>query len=169
MVDIETSGLNPNYHDVIEVGMCDGTGETRAFSLPFNVFQASDKALEVNGWGKRAFAPEVGIPSGLAVIRDFVRDDFIVAAPAHFDIGFLEALHRRWDQPIPWGHRRVIDMKSFYQGIVQGVVGVVEASNNDIAKYTGVDPLPPEEQHSALNDAVWQAELFRRLIHLSTL
>ena len=41
--------------------------------------------------------------------------------------------------------------------------------DNDIAKYTGVDPLPPEEQHSALNDAVWQAELFRRLIHLSTL
>lgn len=160
-VDIETSGLDPCVHDVIEVGWCKKDGDYGAFSLPFDESKASPRALEVNGWGVREFAVQVTVVHALDVLSCLFEDGaMLVASPAHFDVGFLEQLFRSEEMSPPWNHRSIIDIKSYALGSFQIQT---DLKNKEIARLFDLDPLPEDEAHSALNDAVWQAELFRGL------
>jgi DNA polymerase III epsilon subunit-like protein len=160
-VDIETSGLDPCVHETIEVGMCWKGGRTNAFSLPFDESKASPRALEVNGWGTRRFARQISVEEALVELDEaFGGGAMLVASPAHFDVGFLEQLFRRLDLSPPWNHRSIIDIKSY----ALGRIGIeTDLRNAEIARLYDLNPLPEDEAHSALNDAVWQAELFSRV------
>jgi len=161
-VDIETSGLNPCVHETIEVGMCWADGTTDAFSLAFDESKASSRALEVNGWGKRDFAPLRGKTDVLVTLdRAFSTGAMLVASPAHFDVGFLEQLFRREEINPPWNHRSIIDIKSYAVGQLALLTNL---KNAEIARLFDLEPLDKDYEHSALNDAVWQAELFRCLL-----
>lgn len=158
-VDIETSGLDPCYHEVIEVGMCGQYGYTSEFSLEFDISKADSKALEVNRYGLRDFAPIVDLHHGLSLLHAAFEDGaLLVASPAHFDVGFLEQLFRRNGMNPPWGHRSIIDLKSF----ACARFGVfTDLKNSEIARL--LDIPQPDNKHSALADAIWTAELMNGL------
>jgi DNA polymerase III alpha subunit (gram-positive type) len=161
-VDIETSGLDPAVHETIEVGMCAANGNTRAFSLDFDIHRADERALEVNGWGKRDFAQQVDKHYALGLLSEaFEGGALLVASPAHFDVGFLEQLFRTEDMNPPWNHRSIVDIKSYALGRF-GVMA--DLRNAELARMVDMDTLDSDHAHSALNDAVWQAELYRRLV-----
>lgn len=158
-VDIETSGLDPNYHDVIEVGIAHRDGSVWACSLSFDISKADSKALKVNGWGRREFAPLADYSD----LHEFLYDTFfhtgtlLVASPAHFDVGFLEALIRRHSKTPPWGHRNIIDLKS-YACARFGVVN--DLKNSEISRMLNIEDT---SDHTALGDAKWTRQLFAAL------
>lgn len=161
-VDIETTGLDPTVHEVIEVGLCAANYHETEFSLAFDESKADPVALEVNGWGQRDFAPQLELPDALGVLQGaFGGGALIVASPAHFDVPFLEALFRRQGMRPPWSHRSVIDIKTFACA-KWGVL--TDLRNDEIARMLDVEPLELGDAHNALNDARWQAQLFRALI-----
>lgn len=161
VVDIETSGLDPLVHEVIEIGMVSHMGEEWECSLPFDLNKASPKALEVNGWGTREFAPLVQPMEAINMLHKLFYNTgvLIVASPAHFDVGFLGALCSNHTFQPPWGHRSVIDLKSF----ACARLGVLtDLKNSEIARLFDIPE--PEDKHTALADARWTARLFRAVL-----
>jgi DNA polymerase III epsilon subunit-like protein len=157
-VDIETSGLDPAYHQTIEVGLVARNGNEQSFSLSFDESRASPKALEVNGWGVRDFAPQVDKHYALGLLSEaFEGGALLIASPAHFDVGFLEQLFRTEEMNPPWGHRSVIDLKS-YACARFGVL--TDLKNSEISRLLDIEDT---SDHSALADARWTAQLFRAL------
>ncbi len=163
VVDIETSGLDPAVHEVIEVGGVDNTGWEFEFSLPFDQSKAEEKALEVNGWGKRPFAPEISHANAVATLSGIFShpNPLIVASPAHFDVGFLEALFRSQGSRPPWSHRSVIDLKS-YACARLGVL--TDFKNSEIARLFDIERDEDEDEHTALGDARWTARIWHALL-----
>lgn len=158
-VDIETSGLDPNYHEVIEVGLAHWNGSTWAMSVPFDETKADSKALEINGWGVREFAPLVSPDELLNTLSTVFwhTDTLLVASPAHFDVGFLEAFCRKHGAFPPWGHRSIIDLKS-YACARFGVVN--DLKNSEISRMLNIEDT---SDHTALGDAKWTRNLFAAL------
>lgn len=160
-VDIETSGLSPCYHEVIEIGLVHSNGPEWSCSLPFNIARADPKALEINGWGVRDFARQHGVSYALGVMQAwFGSGELLVASPAHFDVGFLEATYRRAGARIPWGHRSIIDLKSFACAKFGEVSDLKNSAISERLHITDTS------DHTALGDARWTADLFRGLVAL---
>lgn len=159
VIDVETGGLDPHRHPLIEVAYVLEDGAEEAFSLPFDVALCSPEAMAVNGWGKREFAPEVTHYQAMDILRRDFRDRLLVASPVHFDIGFLEAWwNRNTARRTPWNHRAMVDLKSY----ACGVLGVMEPlKNSAISDILGIKDT---SDHSALADARWTAEMFRALL-----
>lgn len=162
-IDIETSGLEPQYHDVMEVGYQITRGPSgpviaeREFSLPFNGDKASEEALSINGWGKRKFAGRVSPGQGAAYLREDLQGTIFVANNAVFDAGFLtEFLARQGKRPT-W-NRRLVNLKD----VAAGRLGVAPPINSDrVGEHFGI--APPAVAHTALGDADWNRRVFAAL------
>lgn len=154
-IDIETSGIDPLQHEVIEVGVVVAEHrdikDTLEFSLPFDLEKAQPKALEVNGWGEREFAPQLDHLEAVKKLDEFWdawEPEVTTSWHTHFDFPFLQAWHSRLGYPHPWGHRSVLDMPS----LVMGRMGVCAAeSQRAVMKRLGL--VEWENQHRALADA----------------
>ena len=163
-VDIETSGLDPVRHDVIEVGIVTAeygqVVEEVEFSLPFASSNASPKALEVNGWGQREFAPLVPKDVGKFILDEILDEGLVAAWHAHFDFGFLaQFCQENGDGRVPWSHRAVIDLPS----LVMGRLGVLtRGSTRDLMAQLRL-PDDFEGRHTALADAYANFRVYEAL------
>lgn len=164
-VDIETTGLDLIKHEMIEfaaVGVDFESGESLgyAFSVPFDESKADPRALEINGWGERTFAPMRTHQEGLELMRESLgRNTLIVASPSFFDMGFLwKFWNQHSDERPPWGHRRVIDLKSLAVGMGYDF-GI---KNSEIGDKLGI---PDTSDHSAYADAEWTWRMFWELTY----
>jgi DNA polymerase-3 subunit epsilon len=163
-IDIETSGLDPNKHDVIEVGIVSthhGKVERRTqFSLAFDPAYASPRALEVNGYGKRTFAPLLPDDEAFALVDDIFSDKgLFIAWHAHFDSSFMNAWYARANRSTPWTHRRVVDLPS----LIMGAKGIITlGSSREMLIQLGLDA-DFEGRHSALADAEMNWKAYQKL------
>jgi Exonuclease len=168
-IDIETSGLDPWWHEVIEVAYildpypAEGEAREVAFSVPFDPAKASLKSLEINGWGVREFAPQEDPKVAAArMALGGAASDLGGVTPVgngvHFDMEFLSHFLRRTAPALPnrpWNHR-LVDLKSLAAGVLD--IDPDKLTTGIIARELGV-PLP-EDQHSALADARWNRDLY---------
>lgn len=174
-VDIETSGLDPAVHDVIEVGICgintdpkqdEAQWAKETFSLGFDLSKADPKAMEVNHWYDRANAltlpPLYEDNRAARAMTSWFTDSLVIASPAHFDIGFLTAWYNSRHFPTPWHYRSIIDVKS----LACGRFGFLNAlGNKDIAALLDVEDT---SNHTAQQDAVFTMELVVKLMGLQS-
>lgn len=170
-IDIETSGLDPFKHEVIEVayildpGPRRGESREEAFSLSFDESSADPKALEINGWGKRTFAPRISRSQAAAKLKKDLFAAVPVGNGVHFDMEFLGHFLRDWCViKRPWSHRYV-DLKS----LAAGKLGIdPELLPTDVIAGELDVPLHKEEAHTALGDARWNRRLYYALglVHL---
>ncbi len=163
VIDVETGGLDPHKHPLIEVAYVLEDGREVAYSLPFYPNQCDARALGVNGWGKRPFAPVIGYMDAIDTMRvDFSRR-LLVSSPATFDMGFIGAFWRtyaRGEEP-PWHHASIIDLKSYACGVFRTFEPL---RNSDIAARTGV---VDDSDHTALADARYTCRMFEALRAIS--
>lgn len=163
VIDVETGGVDPTREPLIEVAWVLETGESVAFTLDFDIEKCHPRALKVNGWGEREFAPHVHNAGAIHLMRRDLTDRMIVASPAHFDMSFMAAW---WDKATgdtkrPWGHRAVIDLKT-YACATFGTLNPLK--NSAIGGMLGIDDT---SDHTALADAKWTAEIFRALLKIN--
>src|SRR4051795_2776323 len=94
-IDIETGGLDPRRHPITEVGMVfeveDEVQEVE-FSLPFDPDSCDPKALEVQRFGEREYAPQWTHHDAARFISDATNDMHIVGKNPWFDESFLRVL-----------------------------------------------------------------------------
>jgi DNA polymerase III alpha subunit (gram-positive type) len=163
--DIETSGLDPFKHDVIEFGyVIERKGvvmDEQEFSVPFDLSLASEEALEVNGWGKRQFAPRIEIGAAVAwLLLDF-QDATMVVNSLQFDLTFTSVFLHRYApadaNPTPWSHRGV-DLKS----VTAGKLGLAPhlLTTGAIKRHFN---LKQTAAHTALGDAWFNHDWYHAL------
>jgi oligoribonuclease (3'-5' exoribonuclease) len=131
-VDIETTGLDPQRHEVWEVACIpvDAPSHSFCYQLPATLNGAEATALEVGRFRSRYLEPKAGQaiqrwPSGaitivsldeaLKRIEQELQDAQLLGCSVHFDANFLAELLARGGRSALW-HHRYLDLGSFAAG-----------------------------------------------------
>jgi DNA polymerase III alpha subunit (gram-positive type) len=162
-IDLETTGLDPTFHEMCEFGWA--THEySDSFFVPIDVRKADPVAMEINGYLKRRKESNT-VTHGDAIQRITTLFDpamseeetMIVCSPSFFDMGFLTAYwYKHTHVRPPWGHRNILDIKSFAAGLGYDWRG----KNSEIGDKLGISDT---SNHTAAQDAKYQLEIFDAL------
>jgi len=167
-VDVETAGPAPCAHPLLSLGACLVDDPRRMFYAELRPLtsEVDPAALAISGLDLDALAAE-GLPPAEAMTRfsSWVGEvtppggrPVFVAFNAPFDWMFVADYFRRFDLPNPFGHA-ALDIKALFMGATGEPWE--RTSFSAVAGRLGLDPELP---HHALQDALIQAEVFRRLL-----
>lgn len=174
-VDIETTGLDPDRHEIWEVGVIirDGAAddvEHHWFLEPHALENADQVALQIGRYHERH---PLGYLCESDQVYDVIRDgqasheiaaalwdSCLVGANVRFDAGFLERF-LRWNQDTPGWHHRLCDVESAIGG-KYAIEPPKEWGLKKLAPLTGCD-LSAYEEHTALGDARLARDCYDRV------
>ncbi len=166
-VDVETAGPNPADYSLLTIGACLVDDPARVFSVELQpvTMRSTPEALAVTGLALERLARQ-GLPPAEALRRfetwlgEVVPKGHLpvfVGFNAAFDWMFVADYFHRYLGHNPFGHT-ALDIKAFYMGLT-GVAWSETTKAALAARY----PDHPGLTHNALQDALDQAALFRRL------
>lgn len=166
-VDVETAGPDPCRYSLLSIGACLVLDPAQTFYAelqPVNdAFTA--EALQTSGLDMKQLTAR-GLPPVEAMKRfsDWVEavavdgQPVFVAFNAPFDWMFVSDYFHRHLGRNPFGHK-ALDIKAFFMGLTGAPWS--QTGFEKIARHYGIEkPLT----HHALEDAIAQAELFRRML-----
>lgn len=185
VVDVETSGLNPELSSLVSIGAVNFEDRTQEFYEECKVFDGAEidpKGLELNGYSENQIA-DPKKQSEAELIKNFSKwvseqnntlqktngyDHVIGAQAAYFDVSFLQAACKRAGINYMFGRRSVdLHAVSYAHHLAHGKPlpikdGQVSLSLNATLEYLGLEPEP--NPHIAITGARLEAEAFSRLI-----
>ena len=155
-LDTETTGLDPDRHEVWEIAYAVNDGPIKSAIVKHSLTTPDPKALAMNGYLDRALdaKPDVTFENGL---RATLEGATIVGANPAFDAAFLRA---RWGCA-PW-HHRLWDVEAFAAGVhrLTSVPGL--ASIAAVLRDYGHEI--PEPDHTAAGDVATLRASFHALM-----
>jgi len=155
-VDVETTGLDPARHELLEVAVVRVDVETMtvlseysALVAPERLADADLKALGVCGFTKAGWKDALPLREVLVAVAPLLEGTTLGGHNVGFDWAFLEAGFRRVGLPVPHVDYHRLDTASlawplFMAGDIPSV------SLDEVAAYVGLERLKP---HRALADA----------------
>lgn len=167
--DLETTGLNPTIHKILEVAAVNtSTDEVIHFVPaidPDDLGAADGQAMQTNryyerGVWKRALTESATFEQ-YGRLSDMLAGNTFAGCNPRFDADFLAQMHDSQFQPEPW-HHRLADLAAYAAGAL-GIAPNELVGLGDICARLDVDP---GVAHSALDDAKATAECFRQLTRL---
>ena len=167
-VDVETAGPNPGGYAMLSIGACTVAEPVETFYVEIKPDKDafSLEALEVSGLSMDELR-ENGVPPERAMgqFADWVNNvtpennrPIFVAFNAPFDWAFVNDYFHRYLGHNPFGHS-ALDMKAYFMG-ASGVAW----SDTGFEKATSYYKINHPLTHNALQDALDQAELFRKML-----
>jgi len=167
-VDVETAGPNPGQYSLLSIGACLVFEPAKTFYVELqpvnNAFTAEAlqiSGLEMDKLEARGLPPE----EAMRQFSDWVlqttptgQQPIFVALNAPFDWMFAADYFHRYLGRNPFGHK-ALDMKAFYMGM-RGIHWDATGFE-DITKHFHIEQ---SLNHHALQDAIAQAKLFRRML-----
>lgn len=164
-VDVETSGPIPGEYSMLTIGACDVDDDTNSFTCSIKPLNrnADPKALEVTGLdmdelARDGFDPAAAMKSFEVWLGDMLRPDesaVFVGFNAPFDWSFVNYYFHRFLGANPFGFA-ALDIKAYYMGAT-GCTWA-DTKSSQMAKRLRSKQIG---NHEALDDARFQAELFR--------
>lgn len=177
-VDTETTGLDPDLHEIWEVALI-VEGQEFTWMLPVDLGRADPVALRVGHFYERR-QPDLsecgaGWNAETRDPRDFAasfalltRGRHLVGAVPSFDEERLRKLLRA-NGACPEWHYHLIDVEALAVGWIFGKGGGAKAveslpwKSDALSIACGVDPPNEEERHTALGDARWAKRLYEAI------
>jgi len=174
-VDVETTGLVPGYHEMIDIGivMTDLSGEELGELFvriqPDNPDRIDEGARAVNAFDADRWRELEALPTEAAIDRIVRfhngiagdRSVLMVAFNSHFDAAFLDHLFRSRDRS--WRdlyHYFILDLPSMAWS--QGIRGLTGSS---LSETLGIADEPHvAEQHTGITGAKLNARVYRALL-----
>jgi len=167
-VDIETSGPNPSQYSLLSIGACTLTVPQHTFYVELQPVNNNyvPEAIAVSGLSLARLA-EIGLPPRQALVRfeSWLQTTLppetlpiFVGFNAPFDWMFINDYFHRFLQHNPFGHK-ALDLKAFYMALKK--VTWKQTSLRDVSQNY---PIPDSLTHNALQDAIDQAEIFRKML-----
>lgn len=174
-VDVETTGLIPGYHEMIDIGIAmtdlDGVEQDKLFIRiqPEHPERTQEGARAVNAfdaerWKKLdALSTEEAIDRIVSFHNEIAGDKSVlmVAFNSHFDAAFLDHLFRSRDRS--WRelyHYVILDLPSMAWGQGERVL-----TGRSLANALRVEDEPRiAEQHTGISGATLNARLYRALL-----
>jgi len=170
VVDVETSGLNPNIHSLLSIGAIDFSNQMNTFYgelAPISNRSYTDEALKVNGidieeWKEKQYPTLV--MTNFSNWLERIEDNTILAGHnPTFDLNFVQLYAGLCGVNMPFRHRTV-DLHSIAYAQFGEGVGVVEKKLTSDRIYELLKMKHEPKPHNALNGAKWETEAFNRLI-----
>ncbi len=170
-VDIETTGLNPETAEIIELGVViarlkdDELVVLQEIDLkiaPKHIETAEPQALRVNGYNEADWIFAVSIEEALKTFVEKTEGAIFVAHNATFDYGFIEANLRRYNIESKMHYHR-LDTISIAFGILHTNDDISKLSLRALCEKYGIEN---KKAHSAFADAYATYELFKKLLKL---
>lgn len=168
-VDLETTGLDPDVHEIIEIGLVlarqpdlQVLEEWGCKIRPRRIETATPKALEVNGYTPEAWSEAVSLQAAMNQFTAKTRTAILVAHKVDFDSSFIKRAMKETGQAAdgsdPLGYY-VLDVLSMAWQALYGQVPRFRL--NVVAPYLGLAAEP--EPHSALNGARLLYQVYQKL------
>jgi DNA polymerase III epsilon subunit-like protein len=164
-VDVETAGPIPGEYSLLSIGACAVDEPSQTFSCEIKPLNrnADPKALEVTGLSLEALertglAPKAamdGFDSWLSTLVGPGGSLVFVGLNAPFDWSFVNYYFHRFLGRNPFGFT-ALDMKAYFMG-AEGC----NWANTRSSQMSKTLAAQGRGDHNALNDALYQAELFR--------
>ena len=173
-IDVETTGLDPAHHEMIDIGLIyttlDGEELGRLFLRihPEHPERAGEVARSINGYSEArwnaldARDPGEAAQRILAFHREqaATRRFILTAYNAPFDRAFLDALLRRHEASIEALYTYfVLDLPSMAFGL-----GATALANDRVAVHFGIEPETDDPlAHTGMSGAEWNLALYRAM------
>lgn len=159
-IDVETTGLNAGYHEIIEVCIRTNKGTYHEKVKPVYISRIDAKAMEINGYNPKAWIHAIQPEQAAKEIAEFLQGHIICGHNPHFDMEFISDLCWR-NQVELKVDRRIIDTQTLaYVHLVP--MGLESISMDNIRRFLGWEVRP---QHNAWDD-VWDTQrLYFALSH----
>jgi DNA polymerase III epsilon subunit-like protein len=167
-VDVETAGPVPRTHALLSLGAClvddprvTYYAEMQPASPEFDPAALAVSGLSLDRLAEHGLAPEEAMRGFAAWVEEVVPGGsrpVFVAFNAPFDWMFVADYFRRFGVANPFGHA-ALDIKALYMGVTGETWG--RTTMADVGARYGLSIDPP---HHALEDALVQANLFRRIL-----
>jgi len=164
-VDVETAGPIPGVYSLLTIGACDVADPMQTFACELKPItrNADPKALEITGLSLDRLEREGLEPVvGMREFRDWVvrtagpdAISVFVGFNAPFDWSFVNYYFHRYLGENPFGFA-ALDIKSMYMGAAGSNWAQTRSSQIAAALHPTL-----KDDHDALHDAQYQAELFR--------
>lgn len=162
-VDVETTGLDPARHEIIEIGAVLASDDFDAkisFArkvAPSRIESADSRALEINGFTPESWCQAIPLPDALMSLRPIIEGEITIAGwHPEFDVGFLRYAFDVCGIEWPNARRRTLDVCSCAQLIMPGLDNY---SLESVAKRLGITP----GGHRALEDAMCALNVAKEL------
>jgi DNA polymerase III epsilon subunit-like protein len=167
-VDIETAGPVPQTYSMLSIGACTLYEPLETFYVELQPITTNyvQKALAVSGLNltdlkQNGVAPKQAMQrfaSWLNEVTPTGSQPVFLAFNAPFDWMFVSDYFYRFLEHNPFGHK-ALDIKAYYMGM-QGVSWSETGMNSVMQRYLDERELT----HNALQDALDQAEIFRKML-----
>lgn len=168
-VDVETAGPNPSTYSLLSIGACVALEPSQTFYVELQPTHdaSTPEAMAVGGFDLDQLRTDgVEARAALQQFSDWLGDvtppdarPVFVAFNAPFDWMFVaDAFHQHLGHN-PFGHK-AIDIKALFMGATGASWGATSFAA--MARHFGVEQ--QQLTHNALEDAVVQADLFRRVL-----
>lgn len=177
VLDIETTGLDPRRHSIVEIGAIDFNSPGNFFSERCSVWEGAEidlNALEINGLSvddihDKTILTQKEIISKFIGWMDGIEDKTIAGQNVDFDIDFFNESSARCGLTFRLGKRKVDQHAIVYADMMKRNIkpplkeGFSVVNSDFIMKYAGIPPEP--KPHRAINGARFEAEALSRLIY----
>lgn len=155
-LDLETTGLDPARHDIIEIGLVLVSAKTLTIVQqhsvrvrPERLEQAEAEALAINGYDERAWKDAVSLREALEELAPLIEGTLVAGHNVGFDWSFLEAGFKRASLPLPEVDYHRLDTASLAWPLHSNH-DTTSLSLSEVCRYLGIYRPSP---HRALDDA----------------
>jgi len=176
VLDIETTGLDPRRHSIIEVGAIDFDHPANYFNERCQIWDGAEtdlKSLEINGLTPDDIQDRTILTQKELLFRfmtwtNHIEDKTIAGQNVDFDISFFNESSARCGLNFSLGKRKVDQHSIVYAHLLKRNIrppiedGFSDLNSDFIMNYAGLPPEP--KPHRAINGARFEAEALSRLL-----
>lgn len=163
-IDVETTGLDPYTHELIEVAAIRASWSslrplrvaTRKVQ-PMRIESADPRALEVNGYAPEGWADAVSLEDALRVLAPLMEGAALAGHNVGFDVAFLERAYAETGLPLPAVDYHRLDTSSL------SWLFAAEGESLSLAATCRRLGIEQSNAHRALADAWSSLEVARRV------
>jgi len=121
-LDLETTGLRVQKHEIIEIGALKVApkkpfkvlGELQIKVKPKNIHLAEKEALGINGYSEKEWEEAMELEDALKMLDNFGKDGVLVGFNVNFDWAFLDKAYFAYGKTDPFYYHRLDVMPMVY-------------------------------------------------------
>lgn len=170
-IDIETTGLDRDTHEIIELGavitrMKDGelvvTDQIDFKIQPKNIENADQQALRINGYNSADWLFAISLEEAMKTLSQKTDGAIFTAHNITFDYGFIENAFKKTNVENKM-HFHKLDTISLAFGVLHTNDDIGKLSLRALCEKYGIEN---KKAHSAFADAYALYEVFKKLMNL---